>query len=343
MPCPPPLPARSLWTIFASDSLRPCQRRAKYLGLTGSPGEMYGGQAEDHAVHDQGAEAAGEGQEVLTTNWAPWPSTRRRWPLEVLVPGSVLSTEQDLRDKTYKAGLISRTLAIFRVDAVTVFRDDETSDEDLELLTELLRYQATPAHLRKLAFPLKDELRFAGLMPPLNLPNHEPPRKPYVGLVIDGLVTRREKDECEVFLGEIGVGRLPNCSEERGTIVTVSVASIEGDRLRLSRSSWGETYVGYAVRAGGQLADEVKRLKSQGFAIIGTSRYGTTEYWRLKSFTGRPIAIIVGGPETGLLEYLNLKSLDLLLNSVPAQGTRTVRSEEALMSTLAIVNAMILS
>ncbi|MGC9072271.1 MAG: putative RNA uridine N3 methyltransferase [Acidilobus sp.] len=277
----------------------------------------------------------------MSLAWSPWPSTRRPWATEVLIPGSVLSTEQDLRDKTYKAGLISRILAVFRVDAVTVFTDVETNEEDRSLLIELLRYQVTPAHLRRKAYPLKEELRYAGLLPPLNLPNHEPPLKPYPGLVLDGLVLSRRGEDCEILIGEIGVGRLQGCSEGPGTVVTVSITSIERDHITLSRGSWGDLYVGYQVRAGGRLADEVERLRRHGFTIIGTSRYGTTNYAVLEAHRGRPLAVVVGGPETGLLEYINTRAFDVVLNTVPKQGTRTVRSEEALFSTLAIINAIV--
>ncbi len=273
--------------------------------------------------------------------WRPWPSLRRQWPLEVLIPGSVMATEQDLRDKTYKAGLISRALAVFRVDYVTVYSDDYTTREDRSLLVELLRYQVTPPHLKRRMFPLKVELRYAGLMPPLNLPNHAPPRVPEPGAVIEGLVTSTREGSCEVYLGEIGVGALEGCSERPGDVVTVAVSSTEGGRLRLTRASWGNLYVGYRVREGGHLWAEVRRLRSGGFAVIGTSRYGHTSYWLLGELRDKPLAIVVGGPQEGLLEYVSPASFDLILNTVPAQGTETVRSEEALMSTLAVVNAFL--
>ncbi len=273
--------------------------------------------------------------------WRPWPSPRRPWTLEVLLPGSVLSTEQDLRDKTYKAGFISRALAIFRVDVVTIYSDDDTVEEDKSLLSLLLRYQVTPPHLKRRALPMRSELRFAGLMPPLNLPNHRPPREAVPGAVMDGLVTSAKGGSCEVYLGELGLGTLTPCEERPGSIVTVSINSSYGGELQLARASWGDLYVGYRVREGGYLTVELERLRSEGFAVVGTSRYGSTNYAALSGLEGRPVAVVVGGPREGLLQYVNLKSFDVVLNTVPRQGTETVRSEEALLSTLAIVSAFL--
>ena len=273
--------------------------------------------------------------------WRAWPPLRRPTPLEVLIPASVMSTEQDLRDKTYKAGLISRALAVFRVDYVTVYSDDHTTAEDKSLLIELLRYQAAPPHLKRRLFPLSDRLRYAGVMPPLNLPNHKPPKAAEPGAVMDGLVTSARDGECEVYLGEAGVGTLQGCSERPGEVVTVAIVSAKGGRIRLTRASWGNIYVGYKVREGGYLRGELDRLRSSGFAVVGTSRYGLTSYWLLSNLRGRPLAIVVGGPQEGLLEYARPDSFDLILNTVPDQGTETVRSEEALMATLAIINAFL--
>jgi len=279
----------------------------------------------------------------LSLSWAPWQPLRRRQPLEVLMPGSVLSVEQDLRDKTYKAGLISRALALFRVDRVTIFSDEETTERDKSLLAELLRYQVTPPHLKRKVFPLKEELKYAGLMPPLNLPNHRPPKEARAGAIIDGLVISKGEEGCEVFLGDVGTGLLRSCKERPGDVVTVVITSTSGERVFLERASWGRVYVGYEVELGDDLMKELERLRSFGFAVIGTSRYGSTQYGLLKELANRPLAVVIGGPRTGLLQYARRTDFDLVINTVPGQGTETVRSEEALFSTLALINSVLLA
>ena len=86
---------------------------------------------------------------------------------------------------------------------------------------------------------------------------------------------------------------------------------------------------------------ELERLRSSGFALIGTSRYGSTQYGLLKELAERPLAVVIGGPRTGLLQYVRRTDFDLVINTVPGQGTETVRSEEALFSTLALINSVL--
>ncbi len=271
---------------------------------------------------------------------ASWPPTRRSVPLEVAIPGSVLSVEQDLRDKTYKVGLISRALAVFRVDAVHIYYDEETEENDVELFKDLLEYHLTPPHLRKDLFPIRESLRYAGLMPPLKLPNHVVPTRLKNGDVIDGLVRSRRGYECEVYLGRAGVGTLKPCEAERGSVVTVSVASVR-PRLLLRRASWGRTYTGYAVKVVKDLRDLVKLAKEAGYLVIGTSKYGLLSIpSAMSQLTGRPLLVAFGGPSEGLMNTVGSKVFDIIINAIPYQGTESVRTEEALEATLALINVV---
>jgi predicted SPOUT superfamily RNA methylase MTH1 len=253
----------------------------------------------------------------------------------------VLSVEQDLRDKTYKAGLISRALAIFRVDEVRIFLDEESTRDDQEMLLELLNYQVVPPHLKKQVVGLSEKLKYAGIMPPLNLPNHLPPRNLNEGDLIDVLITTRKGSQCSVYMGEAGEGLLKPCHFNVNDIVAARVIRRSGRQFELEPSSWGNIYTGYKVLRSGKLLAELQELKEQGVALVGTSKYGTTDYWLLRGLLGRPIALIVGGPKSGLLQYTSRKAFDLLINAAPLQGTETLRSEEALLASLTLLNTIL--
>jgi predicted SPOUT superfamily RNA methylase MTH1 len=91
-------------------------------------------------------------------------------------------------------------------------------------------------------------------------------------------------------------------------------------------------------------------VKSKGFDLsIATSKYGVpfvnacgeiAEKWK----TADNILVEFGAPARGLFdiakdEGLNLSEIaDFIVNTIPEQSTETVRTEEALIATLAILN-----
>ncbi|MCS7131815.1 MAG: RNA methyltransferase, partial [Hadesarchaea archaeon] len=96
--------------------------------------------------------------------------------LSILLPASLTAEDPDLRQKTLKVGLVGRALAIFRVDKVVIYFDDDPRTQDqkaeADLIAKLLSYMETPQYLRKLLIPRAKELRYAGLLPPLRTPHH---------------------------------------------------------------------------------------------------------------------------------------------------------------------------
>jgi predicted SPOUT superfamily RNA methylase MTH1 len=79
--------------------------------------------------------------------------------------------------------------------------------------------------------------------------------------------------------------------------------------------------------------------------VVGTSKYGkdiadVAEELAIKA----PIALVLGGPYAGLLEICLREGVrpedmfDVIVNTIPDQGTETVRTEEALLASLSILN-----
>ena len=281
------------------------------------------------------------------TECNPWPPYSRPKPFVVAIPGSILSVESNLLMKTLKAGIISRALSVFRIDKVYIYIDPDTSGTDKKILYSILRYLEVPPHLRKKIIPLKKELRWVGILPPLRTPLHVVPEKLRSGDVIEGIV----EDDCKVYLGEkLGVWRLDekNCNNlKRNSRVVVYVVD---EKKKIVKMFKGNIYRGYKVRSRRSLIGLVKELKKEGYYLIATSRKGkcyTLEELskRIKKgfLTSKGLAVLFGGPRRGLLDLLDKPDLfDEVVNTVPFQGTKTVRTEEALWITLSLINYILL-
>jgi len=256
-----------------------------------------------------------------------WPPRRRDKPLHIAIPGSIFSVDHTLLSKTLKAGYIARVLAIHRVDRVWLYRDPYTETRDLKLLHLLLKYLVTPPHLKRKAFPLTPLLKYVGLLPPLNIPSHDISLEAREGEVLDGWVEYCRGGECTVYLGSIGYGVLRKHIKP-GTITTVRIRSVRGGMIILEEASWEDTYSGYTVSTRSSLVDVIKMLRKRVFRVIATSRHGSCRS-RLPQGTDGTL-LVFGGPKAGLLEYTSPDIYDDIVNIIPNQGVKTVRTEEAL-------------
>ncbi|VDP38106.1 unnamed protein product [Soboliphyme baturini] len=104
----------------------------------------------------------------------------RNYTVSVAVPGSILDNAQTHELRTYLAGQIARAAAIFEVDEIVVFDEFSKTTEKLYgftqnsniLMVKILRYLECPQYLRKHMFPLQKDLRYAGLLNPLDCFHH---------------------------------------------------------------------------------------------------------------------------------------------------------------------------
>lgn len=272
----------------------------------------------------------------------------------VLLPSSLVADSPDLRQKTLKIGSIGRALAIFRVGKVCIYNDDDphlkNQASDAGLISTLLNYMETPQYLRKLLFPHTRELRYAGLLPPLRTPHHPlADEKIALGDYREAVVIDAGK---RGSLLELGIRERGFTSEKLnvGRRLTVSLGKALGDGKRaierVPRSKVGE-YWGFEVLRAKTLAEALKVLTAD--YLIGTSRYGKNlneAVHAIRSSNPRSVAVVFGGPYAGLFEICERqgvdagKLFDVIINTIPNQGTATVRTEEALVATLALLNAL---
>jgi len=273
--------------------------------------------------------------------------------LAVAIPASVVSDTPHLREKTSKIGLIGRAAAIFRVDEIVVYADNPKVNQgrDVDLIAVLLEYMETPQYLRKRLFKIEPRLQYAGILPPLRTPHHPLNGKAAnlkVGEYREGVVLSETK---EGLLVDIGVEQPALLREKQfavGKRVTLQIVKA-GKQIEVQAVSHEvPTYWGYTVTVE---RHSLKRLvESRKFDLtVGTSIKGATWKGIVGDLAGKwkkanNVLIAFGAPTRGLYEIardagVNLDELmDFVVNSVPAQGTETVRTEEALLATLAILN-----
>lgn len=276
-----------------------------------------------------------------------------RLKTSVLLPVSLTADAPDLRQKTQKIGWVGRALSIFRVNKVLIYKDGdenvEDQDSEIDLIAMILRYMETPQYLRKALFPYRKELRFVGLLPPLRSPHHPlQNERNEEGDYREAVVMESGDGESRLDLGLPEEGIFEGNLEE-GSRVTVEL----GERLRRGRRLVRivkediDEYWGYEVLGSDTLAQSLSKAESD--YNIGTSRRGQNLYEAvegIKTNSVDTVTVAFGGPYQGLFEICEKQNVDAddafddMVNTIPQQGTATVRSEEALVATLAIMNVL---
>jgi predicted SPOUT superfamily RNA methylase MTH1 len=273
--------------------------------------------------------------------------------LAIAIPASVISDTPHLREKTAKTGLIGRAAAIFNVDEIIVYSDNAkvNQSKEIDLIATLLAYMETPQYLRKRLFMLEPRLQFAGVLPPLRTPHHPLNSKAKnlkVGEYREGVVLSKTR---EGALVDIGVENLALMRERQfavGKRLTLRITKV-ADQVEVQTVSLDEIpyYWGYAVSAERSFRKIVENGKFD--LTIATSKIGASftemagkmgERWK----KANNILVGFGAPTRGLHEIVrdegaNLNALvDFVVNTVPRQGTETVRTEEAILASLAVLN-----
>lgn len=274
--------------------------------------------------------------------------------ISIAIPASVVSDTPHLREKTSKIGLIGRAAAIFRVDEIIIYQDNLKIDQTVEmnLIALLLSYMEAPQYLRKRLFKIQPELQFAGILPPLRTPHHpldKQMKQLKVGEYREGITLSKTG---ESMLVDIGVEQPALIRDRQIPVnkrVTVKITKIERQvEAELANQEDITTYWGYSVAE--EKSSLGKLVKGKHFDLtIATSKYGhpfakvaeeIADRWR----DSRSILIVFGAPTRGLNEIARYEGLglndifDYVVNTIPLQGTETVRMEEALIATLAILN-----
>lgn len=274
--------------------------------------------------------------------------------LSIAIPASVASDTPHLREKTAKIGLIGRAAAIFRVDEIIIFPDAPSGSQTSEanLVSTLLSYLETPQYLRKRLFKLSPNLQYAGILPPLRTPHHPLNRriKELRAGEFREAVTLSSTDKGALV--DIGVEQPALVRDKNlaaGIRVTVKVVKVgKVVEVLLANRDEAPTYWGYHVTVENLPLGSFLRKRSFDLAVA-TSRYGSpladvaeefVERWK----AANTVLVAFGAPSQGLGDIVKREGrrldelVDFVVNTVPLQGTETVRTEEALFASLAIFN-----
>ena len=262
--------------------------------------------------------------------------------IAVALPDTVLEDKESLREKTVKLGVIARACAIYGVDLIEVFRDPKARGEE-RVVRRILEYLETPQYLRKRLFPLDEELRYAGTLPPLRIPSHKakiPSDRLPIGEVREGVVNTDGTVD-------IGLDIAPTLRQRSppGRRVTVRVTSLRPPVAELIPKEGAGSYWGYAVETktvAEMLSDTRYGLK------IATSRLGSPvadELARLKLSLQRVegVKLIFGSPSRGLFDIVGPdlpRIVDYVVNLFPQQQVETVRTEEAVLISLGVLSLL---
>jgi len=234
-----------------------------------------------------------------------------------------------------------------------------------EFMARLLQYCECPQYLRRNFFPMHPDLQFAGLLAPVDAPHHvraEDRSKYREGIVLDknspngnsfvncGIRNRPVEIDRSLTPGircTVQIAAYGRPSQMKGTVVSPS-APREDDG----------TYWGFTTRMAKSINDvfEGCPFADGGYDLkIGTSERGSKSV-EDKSF-GLPKfqhSLIVFGGVAGIEECVDAdesiklagcsssKLFDLWLNTCPFQGSRTIRTEEAVMISLAKINPFLI-
>ncbi|KAF8538017.1 putative RNA methyltransferase [Trichophaea hybrida] len=286
------------------------------------------------------------------------PKTASRpYTLSLALPSSILTNAQSHDLRTHLVGTIARCAAVFCVDEIVVFNDGGAkSFQSTEMLVHILSYLETPQYLRRHLFPIHPNLKSAGVLPPLDIPSHY--RMEEGGLYREGVaVDSNEKGTIvdaglkrKVFVDvvvpkdtrltlrfrntEEGAGRGAKEAEH------IHAEAVSPDAPRLEAGF----YWGYNVRTAASLSAVFTEAPFEGGydVTFGTSERGEDIVGLRERVPEFRHMLVAFGGLAGLEQALKADEellsagvkevrevFDFWVDVCPGQGSRTIRTEEA--------------
>ena len=307
--------------------------------------------------------------------------------VSILVPSSLVREAEDKREATRKLGYVARAATVFRADRLWVFPDPDGERRwGGGFVETVLAYAATPPYLRKEVWSQRDELEYAGVLPPLRAVPRTGSGSNDSGSLRQGIVTEvGSEGRVRVNCGlqhPLSLHTPSGMEVEEGERVTIRISSRRPVRAKLV----DRPLPGLDV---GRMGLSAALGRSDAGVRIATSRFGEgLTVGRLGALSARVerdgMTVAFGSPGRGLPEILDVdvdmeaervaeggdgtlpstsqsqrdagdeppsdavefesesesesdppERFDLWLNTIPNQGSETVRTEEAMFASLA--------
>lgn len=268
--------------------------------------------------------------------------------IDIVIPSSILSVEQTLMFKTIRIYQIIRYSSIFRVRNIYLYRDPYTHGDVHKkhsmLFKKIHRYLLTPPYLRKKLIPLDNDLRYVGILPPLRLKVFDVSHNGRVGEYRYGVLTGDRR----IYIGlekEFIIVNIHECHVVDG-VVRVRIKSLDPPLVYCVEKKY---YEGPHLQITGSFRELIHMFRERKYYLIATSRFGRIPSFKdiIKLNLYRDIILFFGSPKHGLYEIAREEGLELeeivdtIWNTIPGQMVKTVRTEEALIATLSILNLFV--
>lgn len=267
--------------------------------------------------------------------------------IDIAIPSDFLAEAPDEREAIRKIGYLGRGAAIFQVSKIIIYRHKLANDKDrAEFILKNLQYLSTPPYLRRDIFKLSRDLKYAGLLPPLKIPSHVVKKEPERGEFREGIVIKWDGYFSIVKIGNNIYAKVPK-PMPLGTrvIIQIDAQTSRGDtyRAHVVPKDRLSIYWGFDV----EIAD-LSTLFRNYSTIILTGKEGIEIGNVMNEIRGlmdrEKLLIIFGSPYHGIDEILKAEGMGNILQSypfvnfIPSQGVETVRTEEAVIAVLSILN-----
>ncbi|KAI0125371.1 putative RNA methyltransferase [Xylariales sp. AK1849] len=298
------------------------------------------------------------------------PTTGRDWTVSVAIPGSVISTCRRDDQRIAVINQISRALAVMSIDEVVIFDDSPPEQRSRNVdpnsyladtdpcgyVEHLLNYVEVPPFMRKALIPFHPNLKGAGLLESLDMPHHPNPADwlPYR----EGVTTSEGARGGKGTVVDVGAKDKITIDEDIPPNHRVTIRISEDD------SSHGEAthpnvprteggyFWGYSIRRCKSLSAIFEECTFDGGydLSIGTSERGRPipdafpESKKKEPIKFNHLLVVFGGPrgleyaaendaalqEMGIIRGKTKELFDHWVDILPGQGSRTIRTGEAL-------------
>lgn len=264
--------------------------------------------------------------------------------MDIMIPFCTIENEPSLLRATIKANLIARAASIYRVNNIILYNsriDENECRREKKILKLLLKYFVSPPYLKRKLLGARKELKYVGLTYPLQIQTHTVNKQPKAGELRAGLVL---KVKGHLALLDIGTGtpafvEIGGKKLHHGDVVYVIVEDINPLKIKINDNP--TEYVGYSIQETNDILNFLKKKRGEKL-VIGTSRLGKP-FWEEAKYIkelilkrNKEVLLVFGEPYRGIYEIFkdmgaNIDEyFDGIYNFIEAQGTKTVRLEEAI-------------